>query len=302
MPRSPRVTRSTNRRNGARGDALLAEVAVERLLRRHRCDFEREVPLPNGRTADFRVERNRTQFHLHVKWLSAPTELPRATPIPRELRAFERLARPIEVAVRWKPGAGCTRYRRMVRELTPFLRSARISEERLAHDASGGVIGAARVIGPAPRGGGLRLVDARLVDRRAQQAGRAMRLLRKAVLQFMPRSTNVILIVSADPLDGAAIESALLGTMVERWDRFPARGERTAIGRGDDGFWSRGGASQSRVAAWLRAGDPPSGATRRLAAGPLSGQARSGRSALWFRDGSRVPESVAALLCELFDR
>ena len=52
-------------------------------------------------------------------------------------------------------------------------------------------------------------------------------------------------------LPADAIEPALLGTPVERWDRFPPRGERVAIGRADDGFWARGRAAGSRVVAWL---------------------------------------------------
>lgn len=283
----------------AKGDALLAEFAVERLLDRHHCAYEREVQLPNGHTADFHVERDRASLHLHVKWLSAAEQEPRLGPIPRVLRELEQLERPIEVALRWRPGAGCSAFRRMVREVMPFLRAARISDERIVRDANDRAIGAVRVIGPAPRGAGVRLVDARIFDQQTRQAVRVARLLRKATVQFMPRSTNVILIVSADPLDVGAVESALLGSIVERWDLFPARGDRTAVGRADDGFWSLGRSSASRVVAWLRAGDGAERAVRRAAL-RTEGRSRAHRSALWVREGARLPDAVAILLRELF--
>lgn len=270
----------------AAGDALLAEWAVERLLAHHGCRFEREVPQPSGHTTDFLVERDGVSFHLHVKWLAAAAPVARLGVIPRVLRELERLERPIDVAVRWRPGAGCAAFRRLVQAVGPFLMAARVSEERVVRDAHGVTIGSVRVIGPRAQGG-VRVVDARMVERRVSQSLRAERLLRKALAQFMPRAPNVILLVSADPLDADAIDNALHGTIVERWDRFPERGHRVAHGRGDDGFWSLGRASGSRIVAWLRAGDGPK---------------RGRRSALWIRPGRALPGGLDELLRSLFDR
>jgi len=292
--------RRAPREFGADGDALLAEHAVEALLRRHRCRFERDVPLPSGRTADFRVTRGSATTYLHVKWLSAPGGSERIGPIPRELRALESIERAIDVAVRWRPGAGCSAFRKMVRDVTPFLRAAHVSEEHVVRDARGREIGAIRVLGPVPRGSSVRLIDARVAARQAAQSLRAVRLLRKAYDQFMPRAANAIVIVSADPLDAGALESALLGSVIERWDRFPARGERVAHGRGDDGFWSPGTSSASRAVAWLRAGDGEASATRRAAALRLHGVRAAARKALRLRAGATTPPPVTALLRELF--
>jgi len=284
----------------ASGDALLAEEAVARLLSQHRCHFDREVPLPTGRTADFRVVRGAARFHVHVKWLSAPAAMPRPGPIPRVLRTLEMVRRPIEVAIRWRPGAGCAAFKRVVREVTPFLLAARVSEERRVRDAQGREIASLRFIGPAARGASLTLIDARIVEHRSRQAQRALRLLRKAAIQFMPRSTNVILIVSADPLDRDAIDVALHGSVVERWDRFPARGERVAHGRADDGFWSLGRSSASRAVAWLRAGDVLPHTAPRASRSDGNEITAPPASALWLRDEAKMPTAVIELLQELF--
>ena len=47
------------------------------------------------------------------------------------------------------------------------------------------------------------------------------------------------------------MENALLGTVIERWDRFPPRGHRVAHGRAEDGFWSRGQYEMSTLVAWF---------------------------------------------------
>jgi hypothetical protein len=57
--------------------------------------------------------------------------------------------------------------------------------------------------------------------------------------------------VSDSRAAGEAVETALLGSVIERWDRFPPRGHRVAHGRADDGFWSRGRCEMSSVVAWL---------------------------------------------------
>ncbi|MBX3356040.1 MAG: hypothetical protein KF724_10145 [Phycisphaeraceae bacterium] len=276
------------------GDALLAEAAVERLLLRHGCDLEREVIQPSGHTTDFLVRRDGSAFHLHVKWLSAPMQAPRLGPIPRVLRELGEIERPITVALRWRPGAGCTAFRRMVREVTPFLRAARLGDERVARDAKGAIIGSVRVIAPGPRGSRVALTDARVIDHLMAQSIRVERLLRKALVQFMPRAVNVILIASADAADAQAIDLALHGSLEERWDLFPMRGDRIAHGRSDDGFWAPGRSNGSRAVAWLRAGDSPSTRSE-----PTRRSRRE--SKLWLRGGSPLSAPTEALLRELFD-
>jgi hypothetical protein len=85
---------------------------------------------------------------------------------------------------------------------------------------------------------------------RTDAVGRTQRLLRRAHRQFMPARDNVVAIV-ASRAHLPEIETALLGTAVERWDRLPRRGERVAHGRGADGFWSGRRYDASRVVAWI---------------------------------------------------
>lgn len=304
----------------AQGDALMAEHLVAAHLHRAGCDLARDVPLPSGSSADLAVVRDGLRFHAHVKWLShvegrsderggaarsaaaaqgaaaaahrakdadeiremAPARL---GPIPRELRSLQTIDRGIEVAIRWRPGAGCAAFRRMVNQLAPFLRSARVSEERVARDARGQEIGRVRVVAPRIDGARVKLVDERLVERRILQAARGQRLLRKALAQFMPRSTNVIVMVGSDFEQSEALDLALHGSIIEDWSRFPPRGERVAHGRADDGFWSRGRASGSNAVAWMLA----------------SGTGRPTRRVLWLRDGARIAAPMRQLLVDLFD-
>ena len=80
---------------------------------------------------------------------------------------------------------------------------------------------------------------------------RVQRLLRKAYSQFMPGETNVVCLASDSAGALEAVETALLGTVVERWDRFPPRGQRVAHGRAEDGFWTRGQFAESELVSWF---------------------------------------------------
>jgi len=81
-------------------------------------------------------------------------------------------------------------------------------------------------------------------------AARIRRLLDRAFAQFMPRMANVIALFG--PHDRAmALDIALHGRPMERWDRFPRRGERVAVGRSDDGFWARDSRPESAGVLWV---------------------------------------------------
>lgn len=133
--------------------------------------------------------------------------------------------------------------------------------ELLAH----GEVVSARILGPVP-GGRLRIVpvgggelDARI--------SRFRRLLRRAHGQFLPEHPNLILFGTLAARPAAAnlyaLEAALLGTQVERWDRFPRKGHRVAHGRADDGFWHGRRHERSDFAGWFSAasdaGEEPGG-------------------------------------------
>ncbi|MFM1890422.1 MAG: hypothetical protein RLZZ565_1179, partial [Planctomycetota bacterium] len=86
---------------------------------------------------------------------------------------------------------------------------------------------------------------------------RFRRLLRRAYRQFLPGVENLVLFgtvrATADPEARIALADALLGTPMERWDRFPMLGDRVAHGRGTDGFWESKRHAASRLAGWFAA-------------------------------------------------
>jgi hypothetical protein len=79
-------------------------------------------------------------------------------------------------------------------------------------------------------------------------------LLRRAHRQFMPKAMNVIIVCSTHIGDQADLESALLGSHIERWDAYPPQGRRVAHGRAEDGFWSGRRHEMSSIVAWFRLG------------------------------------------------
>jgi hypothetical protein len=239
-------------RPSGREDVFLSSVAEAVLARRlleAGCRLDVEHPTADGRHADFRVRRGEADFFVHVKRIASPHATAEARPVPPELEPVARIARPVSVALRWDPSAGAADLVALREALEPFVRQASDGDELVARREDGGWIGAARVAAPAA---GAHVVLRTGADAEWESAvPRVQRLLRKAYVQFMPGAVNAVCIVS----DGAgavdAVETALLGTVVERWDRFPPRGHRVAHGRADDGFWSRGQYEMSDVVSWM---------------------------------------------------
>jgi hypothetical protein len=155
-----------------------------------------------------------------------------------------------------------------------FLRRASVGDELLVRSRAGDVLG--RLVVLSPWDGGHVAIAPGDVQRPGQQRDRIERLVRKACAQFMPGERNLVAI-AAMPEQELAIDWALLGTPIERWDRFPRRGERVAFGRADDGLWSRGREPSCRLAAWM-------------APWPRSGRA-------WMRDSQT--DAAAALVRDL---
>ncbi|MFO0962911.1 MAG: hypothetical protein U0625_08385 [Phycisphaerales bacterium] len=235
----------------AREDAFLSVMAEAELARRllaARCTIEFETPTARGRHADFRVTAEGASFYLHVKRLGS-AGAPDASPPPPEVAALESLARPVAVGVRCAPGADAAERALLVRELAPFIAEASVGDELVVRGEDGRWIGAARILAP--------VAGAHAVIRSGGDPGwdgavpRVQHLLRKAYTQFMPGAVNVICVASEGIAGEEAVETALLGSVVERWDRYPPRGARVAHGRADDGFWARGLFAQSAIAAWF---------------------------------------------------
>ncbi len=228
---------------------VLAEAMVARHLLERGCDVRFERPTPAGRTCDFEVRSGDGVFYLHVKRMAAPRR-DRTLTISSRLRVLERIDRPYVVGVRWRPDAGDAAMQRLVEEAGPFIARASIGDELVVRDERDGrEIGGVRVLAPGD-GPGVSLVIG-LPSGFADEVPRVRRLLRRAAKQFMPRATNVVLVAIGAAADREVVREALLGSHEERWDAFPPRGARVALGRAEDGFWSGRRNADSRVAGWF---------------------------------------------------
>ncbi len=230
---------------------------------------------------------------MHVKLLDVPPVALR--PLPRWLLALGSVPRPIMVGIERTPGAGGLASPPIgpaeQGELLRFLRSGSIGDVhgigRLAGEPRVPVL-LIRILGHrADRTRAVQFVQGASADP-AMDAARLRRLLDRAFVQFMPRMTN--LIVLCGPHDRSlALDFALLGRPMERWDRFPRRGERVAVGRSDDGFWADGSRPESRTVLWV----------------PTSGRGADRRPVLLERTGAgvgRLPADQRLLIEDVRDQ
>lgn len=246
-----RAAAGSARAERQRASIRLVEAALGRRLLELGCEFQLEVLGPQGRRCDFLATRGSSSLAIHVKQLP-PTIAPPA--FSGRERALEAIARPVAVAFRRRPMSDDT-WRRILPGLRRFLELASVGEEQRHLDARGAEAVSARILGPVP-GETLRLIPVGTGELDARVA-RVRRLLRRAHGQFLPDHPNLILFgtLAEQPTAESlyALETALLGTQVERWDRFPRKGHRVAYGRADDGFWCGRRHEASRVAGWFSA-------------------------------------------------
>jgi len=216
---------------------------------------ELHVPTHDGRTCDLVATRGSTRLWVHVKSLAPdpandPAPLERQRAVQEELvdalRGVESVPRGVVVSV--EALAPLLTTAPEVGTVQEFLRRASVGDELLVRSAAGDVLGRMSVL--SPWDGGHVAIAPGDVQRPGHQRDRIDRLMRKACAQFMPGECNLVAI-AAMPEQELAIDWALLGTPIERWDRFPRRGERVAFGRADDGLWSRGREPACRMAAWM---------------------------------------------------
>ncbi|NBX32645.1 MAG: hypothetical protein EBR07_07910 [Planctomycetes bacterium] len=222
--------------------STVAEAVLARRLLEDGCAIDIERPTAGGRHADFFVRAsNNVECWVHVKRVGAPHAMESSTPLPPVLSQLSAMKRPVAIAVRWSPTAAEAQLLTLRNALEPFVREASVGDEVVVRAEDGAWLGAARIVAPTAEG----TVTVRTgVDAGWEAAiPRVQRLLRKAYSQFMPGAVNVICIASDSP--------AALGTIIERWDRFPPRGHRVAHGRAEDGFWARGQYEMSSLVAWF---------------------------------------------------
>ena len=230
--------------------STVAEAVLARRLLEAGCAIDIERLTAGGRHADFYVRAsNSVECWVHVKRVGAPHAMEPSTPLPAVLSQLSATKRPVSIAVRWSPTAGDAQLLTLRNALEPFVREASVGDEVVVRAEDGAWLGAARIVAPTAEG----TVTVRTGIDAGWEAAipRVQRLLRKAYSQFMPGAVNVICIASDSPAAYDAVETALLGTIIERWDRFPPRGHRVAHGRAEDGFWARGQYEMSSLVAWF---------------------------------------------------
>ncbi len=270
--------------DGGRFLNTLAEAVIARSLLARGCGLRVEVLTPSGRSCDFEVSAAGRRFFLHVKRLNASRPAQRRLTISSRLRYLERINRPYVVGVRF-PEEGLTDEQagRFVTAAAEFIRHARVGDELPVRDADGTPLGGCRILAPGQDRHVTLVIG--LPEGLGSAAPRVWRLLRKAYRQFMPGAVNVILIASPGPEDGDDVATALLGSLIERWDAIPPRGQRVAHGRDTDGFWHEGRAVESQAAGWF--------------AFDAAGDAMEHR--LWVRPNSTLDPSMESVLRDLFD-
>jgi hypothetical protein len=253
----------------------VAEALIARRVARLRLPIAFESPTPSGRTCDVDIRDGDLRLCLHVKHLaSSPAKAPpRRARMPAAFMDLARQTRRVVIALEWRPRASAADLRHAAQDALLLLNRGSVGDEARLHARDGGVIGHARLV--APTDARQTVVIAGIPDRGALDG--AERLLRKAYVQFMPRAHNVIVVAGAAH-DSHAFADALLGPPIERWDRFPHRGERMAHGRAHDGFWSGRTHPGSALAAWMSLDEAP-------------------RFQCWMRDGMEPP-AAALGLCE----
>ena len=250
---SKRLTRSIP--NSRLHTSLLREVLLAKRLSAEGFSVRSEIPTQAGRSCDLVAVRGSLVLHLHVKCMDADDDLtqPRSPRIPSAIRSLENVDRRLLIEVEWKNGLSSSALQTTADSMRNFLGRAAVGDECVVRSRSGEIRGRCRVRSPRDTGG-VSLTSG-ITDDHRLAVDRVRRLLRKARDQFLAGGENIIVVFG--PKSAKWIFSqALLGTPVERWDEYPRRGERVALGNADDGFWTGTGktgcasGTLSRIAVW----------------------------------------------------
>jgi len=242
-----RLHRSTN--NPRLHTSLLREVLLAKKLTEVGFDVGSEVPTPAGKSCDLVATRGSLVLHLHVKCMKtddAPPR-PRSARIPAALRALENIDRRLLIEVEWQSGLSAAALRMTADAMRSFLVRAAIGDECVVRSRRGTLRGRCR-IRSSRDAGGVTLTSG-IDDDHPLAVTRVLRLLRKARGQFLSGGENII-VIFGPRIAKWTFTHALLGTPIERWDEYPRRGERVALGHADDGFWRHCGDDLSRIVAW----------------------------------------------------
>jgi len=259
-----------------------AEALVALQARRQGCSIQVEVPTPSGKTCDLLVERNGAKLYVHVKRLGGRHPRHRRLKISSRLRILERIQKPWVVKIRWHDGLDDKAMQFYVTAAASFIERARLGDEHVICDDDGAELGGVEIVAPNDEKQVSLVIG--LPSGFVDDFPRVQRLLQRAHKQCMPRAANLTLICTPNIEGVDEVESALLGSHVERWDQHPAKGKRVAHGRSDDGFWQPKQMKDSQLAGWFW----------------LAPMYDEYQGKLWIRQGSTYDSDVVTLAQELF--
>jgi hypothetical protein len=259
-----------------------AEALVALQARRCGCSISVEVPTPSGKTCDLLLQRDEVALYVHVKRLGGGRPRNRRLKISSRLRILEQIEKPWVVKIRWQEDLQDKAMQYYVTETATFIEKARLGDEHVVRDAKGDELGGVKIVAPHNEKRVSLVIG--LPSGFVDESPRVDRLLQRAQKQFMPKETNIILVCTPQLEGSGDVETALLGSHIERWDEHPAKGARVAHGRCADGFWQSNQMVESQLAGWFW-----------LA--PMYDQYQG---KLWVREGCDVPPSVVTLANEVF--
>lgn len=259
-----------------------AEAMVALHARRQGCSIKVEVPTPSGKTCDLLIERGGVPLYVHVKRLGGRQPRHRRLKISSRLRILERIQKPWVVKIRWHDGLDDAAMQSYVTAAASFIERARLGDEHVIYDDDGTELGGVKIVAPNDEKQVSLVIG--IPSGFIDDSPRVQRLLKRAHKQCMPKAANLTLICTPHIEGADEVESALLGSHVERWDQHPERGKRVAHGRSDDGFWKPNKVKESHLAGWFW----------------LAPMHDEYQGKLWIREGSTYDSSVTQLAKELF--
>jgi len=261
-----------------------AEALVALQARRNGCSLQIEVPTPSGKTCDLLLELNGIKIYVHIKRLGGRQPRNRRLRISSRLRILEQIEKPWVVKIRWQEELSEDLMQYYVTEVASFIEQARLGDEHVVRTSDGQELGGAKIVAPNDdqRVSLVIGLSSGFVD----ESPRIDRLLHRAKKQFMPKEVNLILVCTPHPEGIADVESALLGSHIERWDERPEKGSRVAHGRSKDGFWKPGMMRESQLAGWFW----------------LAPMCDDYQGKMWIREKCDVPDDTISLLEHIFSK
>ena len=226
-----------------------AEALVALHARKNGCKITVEVPTPTGKMCDLLLERDGQKMYVHVKRLGGRQPANKRLTISSRLRVLENIQKPWVVKIRWRRDLDDKQMQRYVTGAASFIERARLGDEHVVREENGDELGGVKIVAPNDEDRVSLVIG--LPDGFKDDTPRVIKLLHRARKQFMPKEANLILVCTPDLKGADEVETALLGSHVERWDEHPKKGKRVAHGRSDDGFWEAKHRKESQLAGWF---------------------------------------------------